>query len=85
MQPHRSSALGYASAASAAHSRVYGACAAEAAASETSGLSVGGCPGARGYFGPLRCRPSQSPESECLGSWLLGNIKLQSRDSIIKF
>ena len=52
MQPHRSSALGYASAASAAHSRVYGACAAEAAASETSGLSVGGCPGARGYFGP---------------------------------
>ena len=28
---------------SAAHSRVYGACAAEAAASETSGLSVGGC------------------------------------------
>ena len=52
MHPHRSSALGYASAASAAHSRVYGACAAEAAASETSGLSVGGCPGARGYFGP---------------------------------
>ena len=43
MQPHRSSALGYASAASAAHSRVYGACAAEAAASESSGLSVGGC------------------------------------------
>ena len=52
MQPHRSSALGYASAASAAHSRVYGACAAEAAASETSGLSVGGCIRARGYFGP---------------------------------
>ena len=50
--PHRSSALGYASAASAAHSRVYGACAAEAAASETSGLSVGGCIRARGYFGP---------------------------------
>ena len=43
MQPHRSSALGYASAASAAHSRVYGACAAEAAASESSRLSVGGC------------------------------------------
>ena len=38
MHPHRSSALGYASAASAAHSRLYGACAAEAAASETSGL-----------------------------------------------
>ena len=31
----------YASAASAVHSRVYGACTAEAAASETSGLSVG--------------------------------------------
>ena len=43
MHLHRSSALGYASAASAAHSRVYGACAAEAAASESSGLSVGGC------------------------------------------
>ena len=52
MQPHRSSALGYASAASAAHSRVYGACAAEVAASESSGLSVGGCIRARGYFGP---------------------------------
>ena len=34
MHPHKSSALGYASAASAAHSRVCGACAAEAAASE---------------------------------------------------
>ena len=52
MHPHRSSALGYASAASAAHSRVYGACAAEAAASETSGLSVGGCIRAWRYFGP---------------------------------
>jgi hypothetical protein len=52
MHPHRSSALGYASAASAAHSRVYGACAAEVAASESSGLSVGGCIRARGYFGP---------------------------------
>ena len=52
MQPHRSSALGYASAASAAHSRVYGACAAEAAASESSGLSVGGCPEHRRYFRP---------------------------------
>ena len=50
--PHRSSALGYASAASAVHSRVYRACTAEAAASETSGLSVGGCPRARRYFGP---------------------------------
>ena len=54
MHPHRSSALGYASAASAAHSRVYGACAAEAAASETSGLSVGGCPERWRYFGPYR-------------------------------
>ena len=52
MHPHRSSALGYASAASAAHSRVYGACAAEAAASETSGLSVGGCIRAWRYFRP---------------------------------
>ena len=52
MQPHRSSALGYASAASAAHSRVYGACAAEAAASESSRLSVGGCIRSRRYFGP---------------------------------
>ena len=52
MQPHRSSALGYASAASAVHSRVYRACTAEAAASEALGLSVGGCPGARRYFGP---------------------------------
>ena len=52
MHPHRSSALGYASAASAAHSRVYGACAAEVAASESTGLSVGGCIRARRYFGP---------------------------------
>ena len=52
MHLHRSSALGYASAASAAHSRVYGACAAEAAASESSGLSVGGCIRAWRYFGP---------------------------------
>ena len=43
MHLHRSSALGYASATSALHSRVYGACSAEAAASEASGLSVGGC------------------------------------------
>ena len=40
-----------ASAASAAHSRVYGACAAEAAASEALGLSVGGCTRARRYYG----------------------------------
>ena len=50
--PHRSSALGYASAASAVHSRVYGVCTAEAAASETSGLSVGGCPQRCRYFRP---------------------------------
>ena len=52
MHPHRSSALGYASAASALHSRRYGACSAEAAASEAFGLSVGGCIRARRYFGP---------------------------------
>ena len=40
-QVHRSSVLDYASAARDVHSRVYGACTAEAAASETSGLSVG--------------------------------------------
>ena len=50
MHPHRSSALGYASAASALHSRVYGACSAEAAASQSSGLSVGGCIRASRYF-----------------------------------
>ena len=43
MHPHKSSALGYASAASALHSRVYGACSAEAAASEALVLSVSGC------------------------------------------
>jgi len=52
MHLHRSSALGYASAASAEHSRVYGACAAEAAASESSGLSVGGCIRASTDFRP---------------------------------
>ena len=56
MQPHRSSALGYASAASAAHSRLYGACSAEAAASESSGLSVGGCIRAWRDFGPYPVR-----------------------------
>ena len=57
MHPHRSSALGYASATSAAHSRVYGACAAEAAASETSGLSVGGCIRAWADFRPYPVSP----------------------------
>jgi len=52
MHPHRSSALGYASAASALHSRRYGACSAEAAASEAFGLSVGGCIRAWRDFGP---------------------------------
>ena len=51
MHPHRSSALGYASAASALHSRRYGACSAEAAESEAFGLSVGGCIRAWRYFG----------------------------------
>ena len=41
-----------ASAASAVHSRVYGAYTAEAAASESSALSVGGCPRAWRDFGP---------------------------------
>ena len=58
MHPHRSSALGYASAASAAHSRVYGACAAEAAASESSGLSVGGCIRACRDFRPYPVYPN---------------------------
>ena len=52
MHPHRSSALGYASAASALHSRRYGACSAEAAASEAFGLRVGGCIRAWRDFGP---------------------------------
>ena len=47
MQPHSSSALRYASAAQAVHSRVYGGCTAEAmaeaAASEASGPRVSGC------------------------------------------
>ena len=56
MHPHRSSALGYASAASALHSRRYGACSAEAAASEAFGLSVGGCIRAWRYFRPYPVR-----------------------------
>ena len=52
MHPHRSNALRYASAASAAHSRVYGGCAAEAAVSEASGPRVSGCTRAPRYFGP---------------------------------
>ena len=52
MHLHRSSALGYASATSALHSRVYGACSAEEAASEASGLSVGGCIRGCRYFRP---------------------------------
>jgi hypothetical protein len=52
MHPHRSSALGYASATSAEHGWVYAVCSAEAAASESSGLSVGGCPERWRYFGP---------------------------------
>ena len=60
MHLHRSSARGYAAAASAAHSRVYGAGAAEAAASESSGLSVGGCIRAWRYFGPHPVRNTVS-------------------------
>ena len=60
LHPHRSSALDYASAARDVHSRVYGACTAEAAASESSGLSVGGCkPLGRGPYPPVR--PSWRP------------------------
>ena len=62
MHPHRSSALGYASAASALHSRVYGACSAEAAASESSGLSVGGCIRAWRDFRPYPVKPCISAE-----------------------
>jgi len=43
-------ALRYASAASAAHSRVYSGCAAEAAVSEASGPRVSGCIRAPWYF-----------------------------------
>ena len=57
MHPHRSSALGYASAASALHSRRYGACSAEAAASEAFGLRVGGCIRAWRDFGPYPVLP----------------------------
>ena len=56
MQPHRSNALRYASAASAAHSRVYGGCAAEAAVSEASGPRVSGCIRAPRYFNPYPLR-----------------------------
>ena len=52
MQPHRSNALHYAFAASAAHSRAYGGCAAEAAVSEASGPRVSGCIRAPRYFNP---------------------------------
>ena len=66
MQPHRSSALGYASAASAVHSRVYGACTAEAAASESSRLSVGGCIRSRRYFGPHPVYRDSDRERACV-------------------
>ena len=68
MQPHRSSALGYASAASAVHSRVYRACTAEAAASESLGLSVGGCPEHRRYFGPHPVPTSAPPDPQSFGT-----------------
>jgi len=40
--------------------RRYRACTAKAAASESLGLSVGGCPRARRYFGPRPVRPTVS-------------------------
>ena len=52
MQPHRSNAMRYASAARDAHSRVYGGCAAEAAVSESSGPRVSGCIRDPRYFNP---------------------------------
>ena len=52
MQPHRSNALRYASAASAAHRWVYSGYAAEAAVSEASGPRVSGCIRAPRYFNP---------------------------------
>ena len=71
MHPHRSSALGYASAASAEHSRVYAVCSAEAAASESSGLSVGGCPEHRRYFGPYPVRTRAGGMRDEPGPWML--------------
>ena len=79
MHPHRSSALGYASAASAAHSRVYGACAAEVAASESSGLSVGGCIRARGYFGPHPVEDVAVVEVEAECSRVEGGVGRETR------
>eukprot|EP00964_Phaeocystis_antarctica_P048472 scaffold28069_cov82-Phaeocystis_antarctica.AAC.2 len=61
MQPHRSNALRYASAASAAHSRAYGGCAAEAAVSEASGPRVSGCIRAPLYFRPHPVARSRLP------------------------
>jgi hypothetical protein len=52
MQPHRSNALRYASAASAAHSRVYSGYAAEAAVSEASNPRVSRCIRDPRYFRP---------------------------------
>ena len=45
-------AMAYASTAQAVHSRVYGGCTAEVAASEAPGPRVSGCMRAFGYFGP---------------------------------
>jgi len=72
MQPHRSNALRYASAARDAHSRVYGGCAAEAAVSEASGPRVSGCIYALGYLvnppsaWPGFSRPLSTPVHEHL-------------------
>ena len=56
MHQHRSNALRYASAASAAHSRVYSGCAAETAVSEASGPRVSECIRAPRSFRPF-CYP----------------------------
>ena len=72
MHPHRSSALGYASAASALHSRVYGACSAEAAASEALRLRVGGCIRAWRDFGPhpVGVHGQKCMRMPCLRAWV---------------
>ena len=67
MQPHSSSALRYASAAQAVHSRVYGGCTAEAAASEASGPRVSGC---IRESAKLRPSPVRNVASGALGRWV---------------
>ena len=80
MHLHRSSALGYASAASAAHSRLYGACAAEAAASEALRLSVGGCPEQCRDFRPYPV-PLTTPYARLHEHWTRDGIVSCTRDT----